>query len=445
MKLQVEISNKQILRIALPVALSILVPNINYVTNNIFLGHLSEQALAIAGITGIYYLVFGVIGFGLSSGLQSLMSRRAGENRVEEIGLLFLQAARIAAAFAVAGILITWFIAPAILRFALHSEQDIEMAISFLRIRIWGLFFLYIYQMRNALLISINQSKYLIIGTLAETLANVFFDCAFIFGNFGFPELGFNGAAYASIIAEFTGLVTIFSVIHFKGIGKQLHMFTNKTLNRNAVSVILKQSSPIMIQFAISTASWEFFYILIEHHGTEPLAISNIMRNMFGIFGCFAWSFASASNSMVSNIIGQQLQHRVKELVFKIMKIALIFSAGIAVLINLFTRFFLSIYGQSESFILAAIPVARIISLALILQSVSVVWLNAVVGVGNTRRNLITEIIAIIIYCLYVYFVMEYFNLSISIGWMSEWIYWITLLLPSYLYIRSNTWKSIRI
>jgi putative MATE family efflux protein len=445
MKLQVEISNRQILRIALPVALSILVPNINFVTNNIFLGHLSQQALAIAGITGIYYLVFGVIGFGLSSGLQSLMSRRAGEDKIEEIGLLFLQAARIAVAFAVAGVLITSFIAPAILRYALHSQQDIEMAISFLRIRIWGLFFLYIYQMRNALLISINQSKYLIIGTLAETLANIFFDYAFIFGKFGFPELGFNGAAVASIIAEFTGLVTIFSIIHFKGIGKQLHMFTSKTLNRNAVSVILKQSSPIMVQFAISTASWEFFYILIEHHGTQPLAISNIMRNLFGIFGCFAWAFASASNSMVSNIIGQQLQHRVKELVFKIMKMALIFSVSIAVLINLFTKLFLSIYGQSESFILAAIPVARIISLALILQSVSVVWLNAVVGVGNTRRNLITEIVAIIIYCLYVYLVMEYFNLSLSIGWMSEWIYWITLLVPSYLYIRSNKWKNIKI
>ena len=200
-----------------------------------------------------------------------------------------------------------------------------------------------------------------------------------------------------------------------------------------------------MIQFSISVASWEFFYILIEHHGTQPLAISNIMRNMFGIFGCFAWSFASASNSMVSNIIGQQLQHRVKELVFKIMKIALLFSVSIALLINVFTKPFLSIYGQSENFILNAMPVTRIISLALILQSVSVVWLNAVVGVGNTRRNLIVEIIAITIYCIYVYLVMEYFNLSISIGWMSEWIYWIALLVPSYLYIRSNKWKGIKI
>jgi Na+-driven multidrug efflux pump len=166
---------------------------------------------------------------------------------------------------------------------------------------------------------------------------------------------------------------------------------------------------------------------------------------MFGIFGCFAWSFASASNSMVSNIIGQQLQHRVKELVFKIMKIALMFSVSISLLINLFTKPFLSIYGQSESFITAAIPVARIISLALILQSVSVVWLNAVVGVGNTRRNLIVEVIAITIYCIYVDVVMEHFYLPITIGWISEWIYWIALLVPSYVYIQGNKWKEIKI
>jgi len=442
MQLQVEISNKQILRIALPIAVSILVPNINFITNNIFLGHLNEEALAVAGITGVYYLVFGVMGFGLSSGLQALMSRRAGENKTEEIGLLFLQAVRIAVALAIAGVALTIFIAPAILKYSLHNTQDIQMAISFLRIRIWGLFFLYIYQMRNALLISINQSKYLIIGTLAETIANVFFDYAFIFGHFGFPELGFNGAAYASIIAEATGLITIFGIIHFKGFDKNFHLFKNKKINRDTIKLILHQSSPIILQFALSTGSWEFFYILIEHHGRQPLAISNIMRNLFGVFGCFAWSFASASNSMVSNIIGQKLQHRVKELIFKITKIALIFSVSIAILINAFTRLFLSVYGQSDSFIKAAIPVARIISLALILQSVSAIWLNAVVGTGNSKRNLITEIVAIIFYCVYVYLVLERFNMPITIGWMSEWIYWIALLVPSYWYIQSNKWMN---
>lgn len=429
----------------MPIALSIFVPNINFITNNIFLGHLSEQALAVAGITGVYYLVFAVMGFGLSSGLQAVMSRRAGENKPEEIGQLFFQAVRIALVFALFGIVTTWFLAPVLFKYALHNEQDVIMATSFLRIRIWGLPFLYIYQLRNALLISINKSKFLIIGTLAETLANAFFDYAFIFGNFGFPAMGFNGAAYASIIAEFTGLIVIYSVIHFGGIGKSIHLAAGKKIDPDAIKLILKQSAPIVVQFAISLASWEFFYILIEHHGTQPLAISNIMRNLFGIFGCFAWAFASASNSMVSNIIGQNLEYRVKELIYKISKLGLAFSVTICILINLFVRFFLSAYGQSDSFIEAAIPVARIISLALILQSVSSVWLNAVVGVGNSRRNLVVEIVAIVIYCIYVYLVLEYFKLPITIGWMSEWIYWITLLVPSYWYIQSNKWMGKRI
>ena len=52
--LQVNISSKQILAISLPIALAILVPQINFVINNIFLGALSKKALAIGGITGVY-------------------------------------------------------------------------------------------------------------------------------------------------------------------------------------------------------------------------------------------------------------------------------------------------------------------------------------------------------------------------------------------------------
>lgn len=57
MNLQVEISRKQILKIALPIAAAILVPQINYITNNIFLGGLGEQPLAIA-VLPVYIILF---------------------------------------------------------------------------------------------------------------------------------------------------------------------------------------------------------------------------------------------------------------------------------------------------------------------------------------------------------------------------------------------------
>src|SRR6201991_5331526 len=98
--LQVNISNKQILSIALPITAAIIVPQINFITNNVFLGGLGQRALALAGITGVYYLIFAVIGQGLNNGLQALISRRAGEGRIEEIGKLFSQGMLISLALA---------------------------------------------------------------------------------------------------------------------------------------------------------------------------------------------------------------------------------------------------------------------------------------------------------------------------------------------------------
>lgn len=443
--LRVKVNNREILKIALPIAAAMAIPNVNFITNNIFLGGLGQKELAVAGITGVYYLIFALIGQGLNNGLQSLIARRAGENRTDEIGKLFINGILVSLLIAFAGIVITYAATPAIFRFALRSEENVEMAVEFLNIRIWGLVFLYIYQMRNALLVGISQTRLLFIAALAEALANIFFDYALIYGHFGMPEMGFNGAAYASIIAEFTGMIIVFLVIHVRGIGKQFSLFSHLTFSKTHFTQIFKVSSPLMLQFAVSLVSWEFFYILIEHHGDQQLAISNAMRNVFGFFGCFSWAFAAASNAMVSNIIGQGLQQQVPLLINKIMRLSVIFALVVCLIINIIPRQFLAIYGQDAGFIENGIPVLRIISLALLMMAVSVVWLNAVVGTGSTRTTLAIETFAIILYCIYVYLVLEVFRLPITIGWMSEWLYWTCLFLPSFIYIRSGKWKNRKI
>jgi Na+-driven multidrug efflux pump len=134
--LQVEVSYKQIVKIAAPIALALFVPQLNLITNSIFLGHHSEESLAVAALTGVYYLVFAAIGFGLNNGLQTLISRRAGENRPKEIGKIFTQGIFIAFFVAAFGIIVTQIITPPILK-AFLSEEQSSKAIDFLRIRIW--------------------------------------------------------------------------------------------------------------------------------------------------------------------------------------------------------------------------------------------------------------------------------------------------------------------
>ena len=282
---------------ALPISLAMLVPQINFITNNIFLSGLGEIELASAGITGVYYLIFAVIGNGLNNGLQALIARRAGQNLPKEIGRLFIHGIWVALVIAGIGISLTYLFAPIVLRATVHNQQIATQCIDFLLIRIWGLPLLYLYVMRNALLVGTNQTKLLIWGTLAEAITNIFLDYGLIYGHFGLPAIGFNGAAYASIIAEGTGLMVIYFVIQLKGIHKSLAFFEKVSFDTSIIKLILIQSSPLIVQYAISIMSWEYFYILIEHHGARALAISNTMRNIFGLFGIFSWAFASTANT----------------------------------------------------------------------------------------------------------------------------------------------------
>ena len=443
MSLQVGISYPQILKIALPISLALLVPQLNFIINTIFVGHYSSSALAYAGITGVYYLIFAGIGYGLNNGMQTLISRRAGENRPEEISKIFHQGIYMSMGIAVTGILVTYFIAPLILKMVIKADDTYESVMSFLRIRIWGLPFLYIYQMRNALLVGTNQSKYLVAGTVAEAVSNLVFDYVLIFGKAGFPELGFNGAAIASIIAEFMGMFVIFLVIYYKGISKRFSLFKKFSWDRTNARLIASMSGPLIFQQAITVISWFFFFLLVERNTSKTdQGITNTMRTLFGLFGVLTWAFGATSNAMVSNIIGQGKKEEVGILLKKIVTLCTGAALVVCLFLNLFPRLFLSAFGQDIGFIDDAVPVVRVVAFAMVVMSFAIVYHNAVIGTGSPKMTFNIELVAIIVYCIYVFLVLEEFQLGILWGWMSEWIYWFTLFILSFIYIRGGKWKK---
>jgi MATE family multidrug resistance protein len=440
-RLQVQVTNRQILKIALPITLALLVPQVNFITNNIFLSGLGETELATAGITGVFYLVFALVGNGLNSGLQGLLARRAGENRPGEIGRLFAQGMWIAMFFALAGIIITYAACPYFLHSTLHSEKVYTEAVSFLRIRAWGIPFLYLFQVCNALLVSTSNSKYMKFGFWTQAIVNIFLDYALIYGHFGLPQVGFNGAAYASVIAEVAGMVVVLGIIFYKRFSTRFNLFSHLSFDRERAGLIFRQSSPLVAQFLISILAWLLFYLFIEHMGERPLAISNTMRNLFGMLGIFVWAFASTTNAMVSNIIGQGKNEEVLTLIRKIMKLSMCFTVVLCLAINIFPSLFLNLYGRGQHFIDDAIPVVRMVSLGIIAMSVATVWLNAVTGTGHTRINLTIEAVAIVFYVIYIYLVRKVWDLNLVWAWASELIYWAVLFILSFLYLNSGKWK----
>ncbi|MDB5201069.1 MAG: family efflux transporter [Ferruginibacter sp.] len=439
--LKVEVNNRQILSIALPITLAILIPQVNMLTNSIFLGRLSEQALGNAGITGVFYLIFAVAGNGLNNSLQTVFSRYAGSDNSAVFKTILAQGIRISLQLAVICIAFTWLVAPFILQ-PVADPAAYPEEMSFLRIRIFGLPFLYLFQMGNAFLVASLNSRYLMIGFIVEALVNVLFDYLLIFGKFGFPNMGFNGAAVASVIAEFSGMCTVMLVLYGTGLKRKYGLLKNLLYDKLLSKEVLRIASPLVLQYLISVSTWLVFFLLIEKRGEAAKAISNTMRNVFGLVGVFVWAFASTSNTMVGNLMGQKREDKVVEAITKISMWSFGSCLFMCSLLNIFPGTFFRLFGQGDSFVTAAIPVVRIVSLGLLFMSIANVWLNGVTGTGKTRTNLAIEIIAITLYLGYTWYFMQFHYVSLAMAWSNEFIYWTAIFLMAFLYLRSGKWKT---
>ncbi|HEY9262549.1 MATE family efflux transporter [Chitinophaga sp.] len=440
--MQLEVTTRQIIKIAGPICLALIIPQINHITNTAFLGRLGEFELAANGIAGIYYLVMYMIAYGLNNGMQVLIARRAGQGQYAGIGQLFSNGIQVGVFFSLLAILLTLLAAPWFFSKSLHDHHIYEAAVSFIRIRIWGLPFLMLLNMANAFYIGSGHSKVLAVTSLFQEMVNIFFDYALIFGKLGFVAMGLNGAATASVIAEVTGCGVAFSILFIRRYHLEYSLFRYLRLNWSIVKNILNVSAPLIVQFLFSIGSWFVFFIFIEHLGERPLAVSNMLRSIFGFFGIFTWALAAACNTMVSNIIGQGRSELVFTVIRKIVLISLACSATVCILVNLFPYTLLHIYTSNADLITAAIPSIRIITLSTILMAVAAVVMSGVIGTGNTRMNLITEIAAVIGYLLYCDIVIERMHSQLQWAWGADFIYWTIIFGMSFWYLRSGKWKG---
>ncbi len=440
--LKVKVTNKQILSIAMPITLAILIPQLNMLTNSIFLGDYDINALGNAGITGVYYLIFAVAGHGLNNAMQSVFSRHAGGGDTGAFTTILSQGIRICLQLALIGIAFTWIIAPFILQ-PIAASDAYPQEISFLRIRIWGLPFLYLFQMGNAFLVASLNSRYLMIGFICEAAVNILLDYLLIKGRFGFPRMGFNGAAVASVIAEAIGFLVVFAVLYKTGLKRKYDLLKNFTYNKIISKAIIKVSAPLVAQYVISVTTWLVFFFLIESRGSAlDKAISNVMRNVFGLAGVFVWAFASTSNVVVSNLMGQGREDKVILAINKIMLLSICFCLLMVILLNIFPGIFFSLFGKDDAFVTAGIPVARVVSLGMLFMSVANIWLNGVTGTGKTRVNLMIEIVAITVYLIYSWIFMKVHFISLAMAWSNEIVYWLTIFTMAFIFLKSGRWKT---
>jgi len=440
--MQYQVSNRQILKLAAPISLSILIPQVSFMANAVFLGRLGKMELVVNGLTSIFYLLLTYIGFGLSNGVLVLLSRRMGERDIRGLCRTFANSILLSVAMAACIILLTFWLAPVLFSNTIHEADIYSKTISYLFLRIWGLPFFMLTQLVNVFFISVGRSRYLIYGALTANLINILFDYLLIFGKWGFPSMGLQGAAVASIIAEVVFCIVMGTLFLSKNNYRKYPVLKYLKFDWDITRQMLKVSAPLIVQYLFGIGGWQLFYIYVEHLGVTQLAASHILRSVLGIVSIGTWALASTCNSMVSNLIGQGKTDQVMGLVRKIMTISFLYTICISFFLFVFPDTFLWFYTDKAEIVSMGILSLRVLALSSLLMSLATICFNAVVGSGNTLINLCIELFCVTAYIVYVTIVIENRRMPLHYGWASEFVYWGCLLTVSGIYLLSGKWKN---
>ncbi|MDR2652419.1 MAG: MATE family efflux transporter [Prevotellaceae bacterium] len=435
-------SNKNIFNIAYPVCLTLVAQNIINVTDTAFLGHLSEVALGASAIAGMFYIAVYVIGFGFSQGVQILIGRRNGEKDYAKIGLIFNNGMLFNFLLSIAIFTFSYFQISQIARFLVNSDEVYHAVIEYLDWRIYGFFFAFLNIMFRSLYVGITKTRVLTASAIITSVANVFFDYAMIFGNFGFPELGIAGAAIASVIAE--GITFLFLLIYtlLKMDTRRYGLFNFSKIDWKIIKQILNLSIFIMFQFFISTSTWFLFFIFIERMGERPLAITNIGRSLYMLLMIPGIALSTTISTLVSNLIGAGRKNEVLPFINRMIKITLIAVVPFTMLTFAMPELISQIYTEDIDLINSSVPVIRVVSIAMIFCAVGNMIFSSVSGTGNTRTAFLIEFLTMFFYIAYIYYTAIVYPTTTAIVWLSEFVYWILIGGLGYYYLKKGNWQK---
>lgn len=437
------ISYKNILKIALPIIISGIAQNVVNVTDTMFLGKLSNVALGAAGNAGIFYFVLVITGMGFTTGAQIIIGRRNGEKNYNQIGKIIDHSIYFLIPLSILIFLFIIYCSPFLLKIITLSPQILTASIEYLSYRAFGIFFAFINFTFIAFYVGTTKTKILIYTTLIMMLVNVFLDYALIFGNFGLPALKIKGAAIASTISEATAMIFFISYTYKSIDIKKYQLFQFKKIEIPVFKRILKVSSPIMLQNFLSISSWFIFFIIIEKIGEKELAISHIIRSIYMVLMIPLFGFSSATNTLVSNLIGQGKNNKVLTLIKRVTILSLL-STTLVLLLNIFIpEQIIGFYTNDIQLIKDTLPTLNTISFTMFTFAIAFIQFNGVTGTGNTKISLLIEFITIAIYIATTYYIALILKASLPIVWYSEVIYFSLLGSMSFCYLKWGNWGNV--
>ena len=315
---------KEIVRLALPIALQQFMTALVGACDAIMLGKLSQDAMSAVSLATQVTFVFNLFMFAFMAGENMFVAQYYGKGDYTGISQVFSLVTKICGCIAVVFLAGTLFFPEQLMRILTNEKTLIVLGSEYLRVIGISYVFSGIAQTFLAIMKNcgaVNMST-LINGVMV--ILNIALNAVFIFGLSGFPKMGIKGAALATVLAT---VVQFLWSVGYVLCRIRAVKFSLRSCEKKLFGRFWQKAVPLLINNLAWGIGFSMYSVIMGHLGTDAVAANGIANISKNLVVCFCLGLGNAGSIIVGNRLGADRLQEAKEVGETLTKTAII--AGI--------------------------------------------------------------------------------------------------------------------
>ncbi|WP_312372350.1 MATE family efflux transporter [Lachnoclostridium sp.] len=295
---------KKAAMIAIPIALQGLLNNVLNFVDTLMISRLDTTTVAAVGIANKIFFIVSLLLFGICSGSSILTSQYWGmrdmKNIKRVVGLSMLLGVTSAFLFSLVSFLKPQFV----MSIFTNNEPTIIIGAKYLKIVCISYVITAVTQIFMSALRSVNQVKLPVVISCVAIVTNVILNYVLIFGKFGFPELGVEGAAIATLIARIVEVAAMVLLVYYKKSPASISMSHLFFYDKDLYSIYFRTASPVIMNEFMWGLGITMYSLVYGRMGDNAMAAITITQNIEQLLQVVFMGISNATAVILGNELG---------------------------------------------------------------------------------------------------------------------------------------------
>lgn len=337
--------SKSLIRIALPVTLQSLLQSSFSVIDQIMIGQLGSESIAGIGLGGKFASVYTVI-LGAVAAVAGIMAAQyVGAGNIKGLAKSFYLNLLIGSMIAGVFMTVCCLFPNGIMSLYTKDREVGEAAALYLRIYVLSFLPMAVSSMMAVVLRCIDAAVIPLLAGVFSVMLNTVLNYLLIFGKYGFPALGIQGAAIASVIAQIAALALTFLFFVKRLRSKGIRIPFDIRLAGQERMGYLGILAPILVCEFMWSLGENVYAAIYGHLGTWPCAAMTMTGPVQGLMIGALSGLSQAAGIMIGKLLGNEAYEQAYGDSKRLMKYGFAGSLMLSVLLLLTGRYYVMIYN----------------------------------------------------------------------------------------------------